>query len=63
MRSSVPVEGIESFSVDVAHDLAGTDPASFTIAYDAIAEADPAHQFVMRRAGLAPSPAGRSSMG
>jgi hypothetical protein len=41
------VEGIASFSVDVALDPAGTDPSSFTIAYDAIVEADPAHQAVV----------------
>jgi hypothetical protein len=41
------VEGIASFSVDVALDTAGTDPSSFTITYDAIIEADPAHQVVL----------------
>ncbi|WP_158647281.1 HupE/UreJ family protein [Actinoplanes sp. ATCC 53533] len=41
------VEGIASFSVDVALDTASTDPSSFTIAYDAIVEADPAHQAVV----------------
>jgi hypothetical protein len=41
------VEGIESFSVDVALDTAGADPSSFTIAYDAIIEADATHQAVV----------------
>jgi hypothetical protein len=41
------VEGIASFSVDVALDTAGTDPSSFTIAYDAIVVADPAHTAVV----------------
>jgi hypothetical protein len=41
------VEGIESFSVDVALDTAGTDPSSFTVTYDAIIEADPTHQAVV----------------
>lgn len=41
------VEGIESFSVDVSLDPAGADPSSFTITYDAIIEADPAHEAVV----------------
>ncbi|GAA4981239.1 HupE/UreJ family protein [Kineococcus glutinatus] len=41
------VEGIESFSVDVALDTAGADPSSFTITYDAITEADPSHEAVV----------------
>lgn len=41
------VEGIESFSVDVALDTRGADPSSFTIDYDAIIEADPTHQAVV----------------
>jgi hypothetical protein len=41
------VEGIASFSVDVALDTAGTDSSSFTIGYDAIVEADPAHTAVV----------------
>ena len=41
------VEGIESFSVDVALDPGGADPSSFTIGYDAIIEADPAHEAVV----------------
>jgi HupE / UreJ protein len=41
------VEGIQSFSVDVALDTAGADPSSFTIAYDAIIEADATHQAVI----------------
>ena len=42
-----PVEGIESFSVDVALDAAGADPSSFTVTYDAIVEADSAHEAVL----------------
>lgn len=41
------VEGIESFSVDVALDTEGADPSSFTITYDAITEADPTHETVV----------------
>jgi hypothetical protein len=41
------VEGIDSFSVDVALDTAGADPSTFTITYDAIIEADPAHEAVV----------------
>ena len=41
------VEGIESFSVDVTLDPGSADPADFTIAYDAIIEADPTHEAVV----------------
>ncbi len=41
------VEGIESFSVDVSLDTAGDDPSNFTISYDGIIEADPAHEAVV----------------
>ncbi|WP_432488606.1 HupE/UreJ family protein [Kineococcus sp. SYSU DK018] len=41
------VEGIDSLSVDVALDTAGADPSSFTIAYDAIIEADAGHEAVV----------------
>lgn len=41
------VEGIESFSVDVALDSGSADPSSFTITYDAIIEADPTHEAVV----------------
>ncbi|MGY1723584.1 HupE/UreJ family protein [Blastococcus sp. SYSU DS0533] len=41
------VEGIESFSVDVALDPAGADPSSFTIDYDAIIEGDSTHEAVV----------------
>ncbi|MFJ5991555.1 HupE/UreJ family protein [Lentzea sp. NPDC092896] len=40
------VEGIESFSVDVALDAAG-DPSTFTLTYDGIIEADQAHRAVV----------------
>ena len=41
------VEGIESFSVDVALDPAGADPSAFTMTYDAIIEADATHEAVV----------------
>ena len=41
------VEGIESFSVDVAFDTGGADPSAFTLTYDAVLEADPAHEAVV----------------
>lgn len=41
------VEGIDSLSVEVTLDTAGSDPSGFTIAYDAIIEADPTHQAVV----------------
>lgn len=41
------VEGIESFSVDVALDPAGADPSSFALDYDAVIEADPEHEAVV----------------
>jgi hypothetical protein len=41
------VEGIESFSVDVALDTGSDDPSSFTIDYDGIIEADPTHEAVV----------------
>lgn len=41
------VEGISSFSVDVAFDTAGADPSSFVLDYDAIIEADASHEAVV----------------
>lgn len=41
------VEGIESFSVDVAFDVGNSATSNFTIAYDAIAEALPNHETVV----------------
>lgn len=41
------VEGIASFSVDVTSDPGAADPSSFTIAYDAIIEADATHEAVV----------------
>ena len=41
------VEGITSFSVDVALDSGGADTSDFTLAYDAIIEADSAHEAVV----------------
>ena len=41
------VEGIQSFSVDVAFDTAGADPANFSIDYDAVIASDSAHEAVV----------------
>lgn len=41
------VEGIESFSVDVSFDTAGSDTSGFDLTYDAVIEADPAHEAVV----------------
>jgi hypothetical protein len=41
------VEGIESLSVEVAIDPAGADPSAFTLTYDGITDADPAHEAVV----------------
>lgn len=41
------VEGIETIAVDVAFDVDGGDPTAFTITYDAIIEADAAHEAVL----------------
>ena len=41
------VEGIESLSVEVSLDPGDADPSSFTLAYDAIIEADSAHEAVV----------------
>jgi hypothetical protein len=41
------VEGIESFSVDVAFDTGGQDPDWFTITYDAIIESMAGHEAVV----------------
>ncbi|MGY1604180.1 HupE/UreJ family protein [Geodermatophilus sp. SYSU D00815] len=41
------VEGIESLSVDVTLDPGGADPSSFTLAYDAVIEADETHEAVV----------------
>lgn len=41
------VEGIDSVSVEVTLDPAGADPSSFTLAYDGVIEADPAHEAVV----------------
>ena len=41
------VEGIESLGVEVTLDPAGADPSAFTLTYDAVTEADPAHEAVV----------------
>ncbi|WP_369137415.1 HupE/UreJ family protein [Modestobacter versicolor] len=41
------VEGIDSYSVDVVMDAGGADPASFTLAYDGVIEADASHEAVV----------------
>lgn len=41
------VDGIESFTVDVALDTAGSDTSTFTITYDAVIEAVDGHQAVV----------------
>ncbi len=41
------VEGIDSVSIEVTLDPAGADPSSFTLAYDGVIEADPAHEAVV----------------
>ncbi|SDC92127.1 HupE / UreJ protein [Geodermatophilus telluris] len=41
------VEGIDSVGVEVTLDPAGADPSSFTLAYDGVIEADPAHEAVV----------------
>ena len=41
------VEGIESFSVEVALDPAGADASAFTVAYDAVIETDASHEAVV----------------
>lgn len=41
------VEGIQSFSVDVAFDTAGADPAHFSLDYDAIIASDSTHEAVV----------------
>lgn len=41
------VEGIDSVSVEVTLDPAGADPSSFTLAYDGVLEAEPAHEAVV----------------
>ena len=41
------VEGIETIDVELAFDVAAVDPAQFTITYDAIVEADDAHEAVL----------------
>ena len=41
------VDGIESITVDVALDAAGSDPSAFQIRYDAVIEAVPTHEAVV----------------
>lgn len=41
------VDGIESFTVDVAFDTAGSDTSGFDLTYDAVIEADPTHEAVV----------------
>lgn len=41
------VDGIESFTVDVSFDTAGSDTSAFDLTYDAVIEADPAHEAVV----------------
>ncbi|MGY1823019.1 HupE/UreJ family protein [Geodermatophilus sp. SYSU D00079] len=41
------VEGIESLSVEVTLDPGGADPSAFTLTYDGIIDADPAHEAVV----------------
>lgn len=41
------IEGIDSFSVDVAFDVGSSDPADFTITYDAVIEAVDGHEAVV----------------
>ena len=41
------VEGIDSYSVEVALDPGGADPSAFSLAYDGVLEADPAHEAVV----------------
>jgi hypothetical protein len=41
------VEGIESFSADVALHTGGADSSSFTLDYDAVIDADPTHEAVV----------------
>lgn len=41
------VEGIQSFSVEVALDPDGADPSAFTVAYDAVIDADAGHEAVV----------------
>ncbi|MGY1815184.1 HupE/UreJ family protein [Blastococcus sp. SYSU D00820] len=41
------VEGIDSLSVEVTIDPGGADPSDFTLTYDGVIEADPAHEAVV----------------
>ena len=41
------VEGIDSYSVDVVLNTGGSDPSSFTLAYDGVIEADTSHEAVV----------------